>query len=76
MNKNMIKVVNIEYIENIYALAINAFNKNNNMELKGLIDELNILEDKIRIEEDEVQLNNQIVKLNNVISRIEVLINE
>ena len=76
MNKEIIKATNIEYIENMYALAINSFVKSNNMELKKLIDELVFFEDKIREEDNEKELNNYIISLNELINKIEVLINE
>ena len=76
MNREIVKAANIEYIENIYALAINSFVRSNNMELKELIDELDVFEDKIRKEENEKKLNNYIIDLNELINRIEVLINE
>lgn len=76
MNIDIIKEVTIEYIENIYALAINNLKNNNNLELKNLIKELTMLEDNIRVCEDMDTLDNYKILLDQLINRIEGIINE
>lgn len=73
---DIIKESTIEYIENIYALSISYLKDNNNMELKNLLKELELIEDKIRLCDDEQILNNYKNILNQLINRIEGIINE
>jgi len=73
---DIIKETTIEYIENIYALSISYLKDNNNMELKNLLKELELIEDKIRLCDDEQILNNYKNILNQLINRIEGIINE
>ena len=75
MNIDIIKESTIEYIENFYALSINYLKKYNNLQLKNLIEELEMLEDKIRIS-NELELNNYQIILNNLLNKIEGIINE
>ena len=76
MNIDIIKEATIEYIENMYALSINYLNKNNNLELKNILKELDFIENKIRICVDINAFNKLKNVLNNLLNRIEVLINE
>lgn len=72
----LIKEITIEYIENIYALSVNYLKDNNNIELKYLLRELELIEDKIRECNDEDSLNNYRTVLEHLISRIEAVMNE
>ncbi len=76
MDINLIKEVTLEYIENIYALSISYLKNNNNIELKNLLKELELMEDKIRECEDENLLNNYKNILDDLINKIEGIINE
>lgn len=75
MNIDVIKESTIEYIENIYALSINYLKDNNNIELKNLLKELELIEDKIRMCNVD-ELDNYKSILNHLINRIEGIINE
>lgn len=70
------KEVSIEYIENIYALAINYLKKNSSLELKHLLSELELIEDKIRVCDDIELLKRYNVILEPLIDKIEVIVNE
>lgn len=76
MNLDIKKEVSIEYIENTYALASNYLKINNNLELKHLLNELELIEDKIRICNDIDLLKRYKVILEQLIDKIEVIINE
>ena len=76
MNIDIKKEVSIEYIENTYALASNYLKKNNSLELKHLLNELELIEDKIRICNDVEFLKRYKVILKQLINKIEVIINE
>lgn len=76
MNIDIIKEATIEHIENMYALSINYLNKNNNLELKNILKELEFIEDKIRLCEEVDSFNKLKNVLDNLLNRIEVLINE
>lgn len=73
MNLEIKKEVSIEYIENIYALAINYLKNNNSLELRYLLDELELIEDKVRVCSDVSRYK---IILNSLIDRIEGIINE
>ena len=70
------KEASIEYIENTYALATNYLKKNNSLELKYLLSELELIEDKIRICDDIGLLKRYKTILEPLINKIEVIINE
>ena len=76
MNIDIIKETTIEYIENIYAMSINYLKNNNNVELKNLLKELELIEDKIRVCMDIEIINNYKSILRHLINRIEGIINE
>lgn len=76
MNIDIKKEVSIEYIENTYALASNYLKKNNSLELKHLLNELELIEDKIRMIDNVEMLKRYKVILNQLISKIEVIVNE
>ena len=76
MSLDIKKEVSIEYIENTYALAVNYLKKNNSLELKYLLSELELIEDKIRICDDIGLLKRYKVDLEPLINKIEVIINE
>ena len=76
MNLDIKKEVSIEYIENTYALGINYLKKNNSLELKHLLNELELVEDKIRMCDDIEILKRYKVILNQLINKIEVIVNE
>lgn len=76
MNIDIKKEVSIEYIENTYALASNYLKKNNSLELKHLLNELELIEDKIRICNDIEFLKRYKVILEQLINKIEVIVNE
>ena len=76
MNIDIKKEVSIEYIENTYALASNYLKKNNSLELKYLLNELELIEDKIRICNDIEFLKRYKVILEQLINKIEVIVNE
>jgi len=76
MNLDIKKEVSIEYIENTYALGINYLKKNNSLELKHLLNELELIEDKIRICNDIEFLKRYKVILEQLINKIEVIVNE
>ncbi len=76
MDINLIKEITFEYIENIYALSISYLKNNNNVELKNLLKELELIEDKIRECEDENLLSNYKNILDDLINKIEGIINE
>ena len=73
---DIIKEAIIERIENMYALSINYLNKNNNLELKNILKELELIEDKIRVCDDINSFNKLKNVLDNLLNSIEVLINE
>lgn len=72
MNKGSI----IEYIENIYGLASNYLMSNNNLELRKLLNNLELLEDKIKLCNDIDKLKNYNILVNDLISKIEGFVNE
>lgn len=76
MSLDIKKEVSIEYIENTYALGTNYLKKNNNLELKHLLNELELIEDKIRMCNDIELLKNYKVLLEPLIGKIEVIVNE
>jgi len=76
MNLDIKKEVSIEYIENTYALATNYLKKNNSLELKYLLSELELIEDKMRICDDIGLLKRYKTILESLINKIEVIINE
>ena len=76
MNLDIKKEVSIEYIENTYALASNYLKLNNNLELKHLLNELELIEDKIRLCKDIDLLKRYKVILKQLINKIEVIVNE
>ena len=76
MSLDIKKEVSIEYIENTYALASNYLKVNNSLELKHLLNELELIEDKIRICNDIDLLKRYKVILEPLISKIEVIVNE
>lgn len=76
MNIDILKETTIEYIENIYALSISYLKNKNNIELKNLLKELELIEDKIRLCEDSNILDNYKHISDNIINRIEGIINE
>lgn len=76
MNLDIKKEVSIEYIENTYALASNFLMKKNNLELKYLLDELELMEDKIRNCNDVNMLKKYKNLLLPIINKIEVIVNE
>ena len=76
MSLDIKKEVSIEYIENTYALGTNYLKKNNNLELKHLLNELELIEDKIRMCSDIELLKNYKVLLEPLIGKIEVIVNE
>ena len=76
MNLDIKREVSIEYIENTYALGINYLRKNNNLELKHLLSELELIEDKIRMCSDIELLKRYKVILNQLINKIEVIVDE
>lgn len=76
MNIEIIKETTIEYIENIYALSSNYLKENNNVELKNLLKEIELIEDKIKVCDNIETLNNYKGVLNHLINRIEGIINE
>ena len=54
MNLDIKKEVSIEYIENTYALATNYLKRNNSLELKHLLSELELIEDECDLEIFEI----------------------
>ena len=70
MNIEIIKETTIEYIENIYALSSNYLKENNNVELKNLLKEIELIEDKIKVCDNIETLNNYKGVLNHLINRI------
>ena len=76
MNLDIKKEVSIEYIENTYALASNFIMKKNNLELKYLLDELELMEDKIRNSNDVNKQKKYKNLLLPIINKIEVIVNE
>ena len=76
MSLDIKKEVSIEYIENTYALGTNYLKKNNNLELKHLLNELELIEDKIRMCNDIELLKRYKVILEPLIGKIEVIVNE
>lgn len=76
MNLDIKKEVSIEYIENTYALGANYLKKNNSLELKHLLNELELIEDKIHRCSDIEFLKRYKVILNQLINKIEVIVNE
>ena len=76
MSLDIKKEVSIEYIENTYALGTNYLKKNNNLELKHLLNELELIEDKIRMCNDIELLKRYKVILIPLIVKIEVIVNE
>lgn len=76
MDIMVVKEATVEYIENIYALAINYLKNNKNIKLKNMLMELELIEDKIRLCEDIDSLENYKSLLESLIKGIEVIINE
>lgn len=66
----------IEYIENIYGLATNYLENKNNIELKNLLKELELIENKIRLCNDIDLLDNYKIFMDQLVNRIEDIINE
>ena len=76
MNIDIIKEVTIEYIESEYALATNYLKNTNDIRLKNMLEELELIEDKIRFCNDINVLDNYKTMLDHLISRMEGIINE
>ncbi len=66
----------IEYIENIYGLYTSYLKNKNNIKLKNMLKELELIENKIRLCDDIKLLDNYKVILNQLIGKIEDIINE
>ncbi len=76
MNIDVIKEMSIEYIENIYAISINYLKNNNNIEIKNLLEELELMEEKIKECRSIDELNNYKNILDDLINKIEGIIHE
>ena len=76
MDIDITKEVTLEFIENIYALSVNYLKNKNNIELKNLLKELELIEDKIRECESIDLLDNYKNILDDLINKIEGIINE
>jgi uncharacterized protein YaaR (DUF327 family) len=66
----------IEYLENIYGLAMNKYNKKGSVELKSLLDELNLYSKRIRECNTVDEVNNYDYLISNTLNRIEDFIYE
>lgn len=72
----MDKSSTIEYIENMYGLANNYLKNKNNIELKNLLKELEMIESKIELCNGENSIKNYKLLLEELLNRIEGIINE
>ena len=66
----------VEYIEDMYALGINYLSNHNNRELKGLLNNLELLEDDIRVCDDMEILKEYVGLFREYVDKIEGIINE
>lgn len=75
VNVDVIKEINIEYCENLYALGVNYLKNNNNKDLEVILDKVAKLEECIRKSEDINELFNYKYYLEQLSNGIEVIIN-